>query len=253
MLSSTAGENWEKGLVKWLESTSAHWRPEETLCIIWQRGRWRRVLITLMDRNINTVKKLSSVQQTKAIKPSREAPKVEELRLDINHTQQWEQLTTRSSTLRNMELSVSLEIFTWFSFSSYVCSGFRRNQFWEISWPVLSEGSEVKITVVSCDFVIDYSKGLWHDVCSQLSCPCLTQQEGSQKQADLEVNQEFYLFLTSLDEDFRKKTMNPGLNFLKTLLITKALQIQINSLSFLLIPPPLWRWEAHPRRQDRLL
>lgn len=63
-------------------------------------GDWRRhfassdreegdkVLITLMDRNINTVKKLSSVQQIKAMKPSREKAKVEELRLDINHTQQ---------------------------------------------------------------------------------------------------------------------------------------------------------------------
>lgn len=78
------------------------------------RGRWQRVLITLMDRNINTVKKLSSVPQIKAIKPSREKPKVEVLRLDINHTQQWGQLTTHNSTPRNMKLSVSLEIFTWF-------------------------------------------------------------------------------------------------------------------------------------------
>lgn len=45
-------------------------------------------MITLMDRNINRVKKLTSVQQIKAIKPSREKPKVEKLRLDINHTQQ---------------------------------------------------------------------------------------------------------------------------------------------------------------------
>lgn len=34
------------------------------------------------------LKKLSSVQQIKTIKPSREEPKVEELRLDINHAQQ---------------------------------------------------------------------------------------------------------------------------------------------------------------------
>lgn len=81
-------------------------------------------------------------------------------------------------------------------------------------------------------------------------------EEGSQKQADLEADQEFYLFLTSLDEGFRKKkkkqTTNPGLNFLKTLLLSKALQAEINSRSFLLIPAPLWTQEAHPHRQDRL-
>lgn len=116
------------------------WRPEETLCIIQQR-----VLITLMDRNINTVKKLSSVQQIKATNPNGEKAKVEELRLDINHSQQWGQLTTHNSTLRNMEISASLEGFTWFFLSWYFCSGFRGNQFWEILWPVLSKGSEVKI------------------------------------------------------------------------------------------------------------
>lgn len=112
MLSSSVGEDGEKGFVKWLEGTSTLWRPEETLCIIQQR-----VWITLMDRNTNTVKKLSSVQQIKAINLSGEKPKVEELRLDINPPQQGEQLTTHNSTLRNMELSVSLEVSTWFFLS----------------------------------------------------------------------------------------------------------------------------------------
>lgn len=84
------------------------------------------------------------------IQTSREILKVDELGVDIKHFQQWQQLTTYNGTPRNMKLSVSLEIFTCFSFpkiSALVLEGisseksyglgYPGGQKWKSQWPHL--------------------------------------------------------------------------------------------------------------------
>lgn len=150
-----------------------------------------------------------------------------------------------------MKLSVSLEIFTWFSFpkiSALVLEGissgksyglgYPGGQKWKSQWSRLVLSS---INPTTPDTVYAVSSAA-----SVLQC----NTRGGFTKKGWSRSELGVLFASyQLRWRFPEEPMNRGLNFLKTLLFIKAVQIQINSLSFISIPSPAWRWEAHPCRQ----
>lgn len=156
-----------------------------------------------------------------------------------------------------MKLSVSLEIFTWFSFpkiSALVLEGissgksyglgYPGGQKWKSQWSRLVLSSINPTTPTPC--MLSARLPL---------CCSLREEVVSQKKADLEVNLEFYLFLTSLDEDFQKNQWTGDWIFWKPCYLLKRSRyrlIHLASYRFL----HLLGDEKHIRadkRLDRLL